>query len=195
MIPRATGSPIAVITNLALAVYLPGRPELGLQWEETIKVFLYVLVPVAIGMVIRRFAPGFAKRADLMVRIASMLILAVVIIGAVASNWQLLADNFLGLAGITVAFCVVSLAVGYLVPRLFRVTRTESIASSFEIGIHTATLSIVIAQTVLNDIEMSLPAAVYGVLMFFVALAFGLLAFGRRRAGAPVTQGALHDAR
>src|SRR5690606_1750618 len=113
---------LPLITNLAIAVYLPGRPELGLQWEETLKVFLYVLVPVAIGMIIRRVAPGFAKRADLTVRIASMIILAVVIIGAVASNWTLLADNFLGLAGITIAFCIVSLAVGYLIPRLFRVT-------------------------------------------------------------------------
>jgi bile acid:Na+ symporter, BASS family len=32
---------------------------------------------------------------------------------------------------------------------------------------------------------MSLPAAVYGVLMFFVALAFGFLIRGRRPAGAP----------
>jgi len=171
---------LPLITNLALAAYLPGRPELGLQWEETIKVFLYVLVPVAIGMVVRRFAPGFARRADLPVRIASMIILAVVIVGAVVSNWALLADNFLRLAGITVVFCVCSLLIGYFVPRLFRVTRGESIASSFEIGIHNATLSIVIAQTVLGDLELSLPAAVYGVLMFFVALAFGLIAFRRR---------------
>ena len=175
---------LPLITNLAIAHYLPGRPELGLQWEETAKVFAYVLVPVAIGMLIRRFWPDFARKSDRTVRIASMVILAVVIIGTVAANWALLADNFLRLAGITVAFCVVSLAVGYLVPRLFRITRAESIACSFEIGIHNATLSIVIAQTVLHDIELSLPAAVYGVLMFFVALAFGLLVFGRRRVAA-----------
>ena len=36
-----------------------------------------------------------------------------------------------------------------------------------------------IAQTVLGNTELSLPAAVYGVLMFFVALAFG---FGLRAA-------------
>lgn len=173
---------LPLITNLALAAYLPGRPELGLQWEETIRVFLIVIVPVAIGMLIRRLAPGFAARADLPVRIASMLILAVVIVGAVVSNWALLAANFLGLAGITIVFCVLSLGIGFLVPRLFHITRGESIASSFEIGIHNATLAIVIAQTVLGDVELSLPAAVYGVLMFFVALAFGFIVFGRRRA-------------
>jgi BASS family bile acid:Na+ symporter len=37
----------------------------------------------------------------------------------------------------------------------------------------------VIAQTVIGSVEMSLPAAVYGVLMFFVALAFGFMIRGR----------------
>ena len=32
-----------------------------------------------------------------------------------------------------------------------------------------------IAQTVIGSMEMSLPAAVYGVLMFFVALGWGFL--------------------
>ncbi len=64
-------------------------------------------------------------------------------------------------------------------PRLFRVEPRQAVASAFEIGIHNATLAIVIAQTVIGSVEMSLPAAVYGVLMFFVALAFGFIIRGR----------------
>ena len=60
-------------------------------------------------------------------------------------------------------------------PRLFRVERKQAVASAFEIGIHNGTLAIVIAQTVLGSVELSLPAAVYGVLMFFIALLFGFL--------------------
>ena len=59
------------------------------------------------------------------------------------------------------------------------VSRSQSIASSFEIGIHNATLAIVIAQTVIGSVEMSLPAGVYGVLMFFLAAGFGFLIRGR----------------
>src|SRR5690606_27276130 len=102
-----------------------------------------------------------------------------VIGGAVASNWQLLIDNFGRLAAITILFCLISLAVGYWVPRLFRVGRRQAVASSFEIGIHNATLAIVIAQTVMGSVELSLPAAVYGVLMFFVAFAFGFVIRGK----------------
>jgi BASS family bile acid:Na+ symporter len=63
------------------------------------------------------------------------------------------------------------------------------VASAFEIGIHNATLAIVIAPTVIGSVEMSLPAAIYGVLMFFVALAFGFLIRGRVKATEqPATQ-------
>src|SRR5690606_25149643 len=112
--------------------------------------------------------PDFAKAMDKPVRIASVIILIVVIAGAVIQNREVLLENIGALAGITVLFCLLSLTVGYLVPRLFKVERTQAIASSFEIGIHNATLSIVIAQSVLDNFEMSLPGAVYGVLMFFV---------------------------
>jgi BASS family bile acid:Na+ symporter len=60
------------------------------------------------------------------------------------------------------------------------VGRGQAIATAVEIGIHNATLAIVIAQTVLGSIELSLPAAVYGVLMFFIAFGFGFLIRERR---------------
>ena len=126
-------------------------------------------------MIVRHFWPRFAQRMDKPVRIASVIILIVVIAGAVASNWELLLDNFARLALITIVFCVISLGIGYLVPRWLKVGKRQAIATSFEIGIHNATLAIVIAQTVLGSVELSLPAAVYGVLMFFIAFGFGFL--------------------
>ena len=171
---------LPLITNLAIAFFLPGDDTLGLQLAKTVEVFAIVLGPVVLGMLVRWWKPGFADRMDTPVRIASVIILVIVIAGAIVSNLELLLENAGRLSGITVVFCVVSLTVGYLVPRMLRVDRAPSIASSFEIGIHNATLAIVIAQTVIGSVEMSLPAAVYGVLMFFVALAFGFLIRGRR---------------
>ena len=166
---------LPIITNLAIAYFNPFDDQLGMQWAKVLEVFAIVLVPVAIGMLVRRFWPAFAKAMDKPVRIASVIILVVVIAGAVASNWTLLVENFARLAVITILFCLISLTVGYLVPRLLKVGKRQAIAASFEIGIHNATLAIVIAQTVLNSTELSLPAAVYGVLMFFIAFGFGFL--------------------
>ncbi|MFC9984261.1 bile acid:sodium symporter family protein [Microbacterium keratanolyticum] len=175
---------LPIITNLAIAYFRPFDDQLGLQWSKALEVFAIVLLPVALGMLVRRFWPRFADGMDKPVRIASVIILIVVIAGAVASNWSLLVENFTRLALITVAFCVISLAIGYLVPRMLRVGRRQAIASSFEIGIHNATLAIVIAQTVLGSVELSLPAAVYGVLMFFIAFGFGFLIRGKGQEGA-----------
>jgi BASS family bile acid:Na+ symporter len=172
---------LPLITNFAIIYFDPFDSQLGMQWSKVLEVFAIVLVPVAIGMVVRRLWPAFAKAMDKPVRIASIIILVVVIAGAVASNWTLLVENFARLSVITIVFCLISLSVGYLVPRLLKVGKRQAIAASFEIGIHNATLAIVIAQTVLGSVELSLPAAVYGVLMFFIAFGFGFLI--RERSG------------
>ena len=166
---------LPLIVNLSLGYFYPEGGQLGIDVVEALKVFAIVLIPVALGMLVRRARPAFADRMDKPVRIASIIILVVVIAGAVVSNLTPLMENIGALAGITVVFCLVSLTLGFLVPRLFRVTRPQAVASSFEIGIHNATLAIVIAQSVLDNFEMSLPGAVYGVLMFFIAAAFGVL--------------------
>ena len=173
---------LPLITNLAIAYFQPGDLSVGLQFAKTLEVFLIVLVPVALGMVVRALKPGFAEAMDKPVRIASVAILVLVIAGSAAGSFDLLMSNFLLLGGISVAFCALSLTVGYVVPRLLKIETSQAIASAFEVGIHNATLAIVIAQGVLGRSDMSLPAAVYGVLMFPVAALFGLWVTRRRAA-------------
>jgi BASS family bile acid:Na+ symporter len=171
---------LPLIVNFSLGYFYPAGGQLGIDVVEALKVFAIVLGPVALGMIVRRLRPGFAAAMDKPVRIASVIILVVVIAGAVVSNLTPLMENIAALAGITVLFCLLSLTIGFLIPRALRVSREQSIASSFEIGIHNATLAIVIAQSVLDNFEMSLPGAVYGVLMFFIAAAFGFAIRGRK---------------
>jgi len=166
---------LPVIVNLSIAWFQPGEMTVGLQLKKTIEVFMIVLLPVCLGMLVRGFKPGFARAMDKPVRLASVVILTLVIAGAVVSNFAVLKDDFIALAGIVVSFCILSLAIGFIVPRLFRINREQSIASAFEVGLHNATLAIVIAESVLAVPDMSLPAAVYGVLMFPLAAVFGLL--------------------
>lgn len=185
----AINSVIAVVTlpiivNLSLSYFMAADEQIEFPVGKAVEVFAIVLIPVAIGMFVRSLRPAFALAMDKPVRIASIVILVVVIAGAIASNRELLVDNFGQLSLITVVFCLCSLAIGYLVPRMLGVSQAQSIASSFEIGIHNATLAIVIAQTVIGSIEMSLPAGVYGVLMFFLAAGFGFLIRGRAAASA-----------
>lgn len=176
----AINSVVAVITlpivvNLSLAYFDPNGGQVGLQFKKTLEVFVIVLGPVALGMLVRALKPAFAAAMDKPVRIASVVILSLVIVGAVAAQIDILTQYFAAIAGVVITFCIVSLGIGFLVPRLLKVDRPQSIASAFEVGLHNATLAIVIAQSVLRNPEMSMPAAVYGVLMFPLAAAFGVL--------------------
>lgn len=181
----AINSVIAVVTlpiivNLSVAWFQPGDMQVGLQFAKTLEVFLIVLVPVLAGMGVRQLWPGFARAMDKPVRIGSILILTIIILGAALSGREALMQHFGTLVAIVVLFCMLSLALGFAVPRLLRIERSQAIASSFEVGLHNATLAIVIAQSVLQSPDMSLPGAIYGVLMFPVAAVFGWIITRRR---------------
>lgn len=176
---------LPIVVNLSLAILQPDGGQVGLQLAKTVEVFVIVLAPVALGMLVRGLKPGFAAAMDKPVRLASVVILTLVIIGAVSAQFDVLMSNLGALAGIVVTFCVLSLGIGFVVPRLLKIERSQAVASAFEVGLHNATLAIVIARSVLQNPDMSLPAAVYGVLMFPLAAAFGLLITRGKKAEAP----------
>lgn len=177
---------LPVITNLAVAFFDPsGAGSLGLQFGKTVQVFAVVLVPVAIGMLVRQRSPEFARRMDKPVRIASAVVLALVIVGTMVAERENI-GGYLGDVGLpALLFCVASLLVGFLVPRALGVVERQAIASAFEIGIHNSTLAIAVAISVLGSVELAVPAAVYGVLMFPVAAVFGWTITRSSRRAAP----------
>ena len=167
---------LPVITNLAIGVFdPPGAGSLGLQVGKTVQVFAIVLVPVALGMLVRSRATAFADRMDRPVRIASAVVLALVIVGTIVAERENIGGYLADVGLAALLFCLVSLTVGFVVPRALGVVRGQAVASAFEIGIHNSTLAITVAITVLRSPELAVPAAVYGVLMFPAAAVFGWL--------------------
>jgi BASS family bile acid:Na+ symporter len=176
---------LPVVVNLSLQGFMDGEDAIGLQPDKLLQVFAIVLIPVAIGMLVRRRAPGFADRLNRPVRIASIVVLVSVIAVAVFQERGNVMGYIESVGLLALLFCVLSLTIGYTVPRALRVPRDQAIASSFEIGIHNSTLAITIALSpaLLDSAEMAIPAAVYGVAMFIPA---GVLAYlmNRRREAA-----------
>ena len=167
---------LPVITNLAIGYFdPPGADNLGLQFFKTVQVFLIVLVPVAIGMLVRSRAEAFAERMDKPVRIASAVVLALVIVGTILAELENI-GGYLAEVGLpALLFCLLSLTLGFVVPRALGVIRGQAVASAFEIGVHNGTLAITIAISVLESTELAVPAAVYSVVMFPAAAVFGWL--------------------
>ena len=169
---------LPVVTGLAISYYGRGE-DVSLPFLEVVQVFAIVLVPVAIGMVVRARAAAFAGRMERPVRIGSAVILAVLVVGILLDQRQHLGE-YLGDVGLAAGlFCAISLVVGYVVPKAAGIKDRQAIASSMEIGVHNATLAIFVAVEVLDSTEISVPAAVYSLFMFVFASIWG--AFISRR--------------
>ncbi|MGY1726442.1 bile acid:sodium symporter family protein [Geodermatophilus sp. SYSU D01062] len=177
---------LPLVTNLAVSVFdPPGAGSIGLQFGKTVQVFAIVLVPVALGMLVRRAAPAFAERTDRPVRVLSAVVLALVIAGTVVAERENVAGYLREVGLVALAFCALSLLAGFAVPRALGVGHRQAVACAFEIGVHNSTLAITVAISVLGSVELAVPAAVYGVLMFPVAALAGWAMTRSSRSGAP----------
>jgi len=163
------------IVNLSMEYFLGAGQYIPLPFSKVVEVFAIVLLPVTLGMMIKNKAPQFAGKMDKPVKVVSALLLIVIIISVTLREKQLLIDNFEQLGMPVLLFNVLSLAAGFYIPLLFKVERKQAIAIGMEIGIHNGTLAIFIALNVINDSTMSLPPAIYSLLMFFTAAAFEFL--------------------
>lgn len=164
------------IVNLSMVQLMGEAQAIPMSFEKIIQVFVIVLGPVAIGMVVRAKRPATAAALDKPVRIASAVFLLLIIIGAILKERAHLAESFRAVGISCLAFNLVSLGVGYLVPKLVRLPEKQAVAIGMEIGIHNGTLAIAIATTVLRNGTMAIPAAIYSLIMFFTAAGFGYLA-------------------
>ncbi len=166
---------LPLIVNFSLDYFMDSGEYLPMQFKKVMEVFAIVLVPVLIGMTIRSKAPGFASRMDKPVKILSALFLALVILLITISERNTLVTYFAQLGGPVLLFNVLSMAIGYYLPRWLGVERRQAIAIGMEIGLHNGTLAIYIALNVMHNSAMALPPGMYGLLMFFTAAAFGVL--------------------
>ncbi|MET7419680.1 bile acid:sodium symporter family protein [Dactylosporangium sp. NPDC005555] len=183
---------LPVVVNLSAAHFLGDGASIGLQFDKVLQVFAIVLVPVAVGMLLRARFPGLAGRLTGPVKVVSVVVLVAVVAGAVLKERANIGDYFVAVGAIVLVFNVLSLAAGYGLPRLAGVGRREAIAAGMEIGIHNSTLAIAVAisPALLNNTRMAVPAAVYGITMFFTAALFGVLVTRRRATeGAPAVSG------
>ncbi|WP_207887115.1 bile acid:sodium symporter family protein [Pseudomonas sp. 30_B] len=176
----AVNSVIAILTmplivNLSLLYFMNDGQTIPLQFGKVVQVFIIVLGPVAIGMLIRRQLPRVAAALQKPVKILSALLLLLIIVLAVAKDWQTFVTYAPIVGAAALCFNLLSLAVGYWVPRLLKLPKPQAVAIGMEIGIHNGTLAIALALSpmLLNNKTMAIPAAIYGVLMFFTAAAFG----------------------
>lgn len=166
---------LPLIMNFAIYHFLNEGQQISLQFSKIMQVFGIILIPVAIGMLIRHFAPHFTEKLNKPLRIFSVLFLVLIIAGAILKERAHIMEYFAQVGMATAIFCICSLLVGYCVPRFFGINSAQARACAFEIGIHNSTLAMTIALTVMASSTVAMPAAVYSIFMYIFAALFGLM--------------------
>jgi BASS family bile acid:Na+ symporter len=170
---------LPLVLNWSLVYFLGAGQPLPAPTQKVMEAATVIVLPVLLGMLARHAWPALAQRAARPVRIASVLLVAIVVAITLASNGSvlLLHSGAVGLACVT--FNLASLAIGYAVPRIIGLPARQATSISLEIGVHNAAVAIFIALSVLDSDVASVPAAVYGIVM--IATASLAVAWLRRR--------------
>ena len=172
-IPLYVGLAFSYFSNTGQAVDVD---EVGML----LQVLVIVIVPVSIGMFIRSRSAKFALKMDKPVRIFSIVLFVVILFSILIKERETLMNYFPQIGGATIALNVSALLVGYYSSRLFNLSQKQAITIAIESGIQNGTLAIVIASTVLANFTLSIPAGIYGLVMF---ISGGILMyyFGRKK--------------
>ncbi len=165
---------LPLIVELSLAHFFTEQ-EIAMPFKKVVEVFAIVLIPVSIGMLIKAKAGTIAQKLDKPVKILSALFLALVIVGAVMKEKENIGLYFQQVGTAALVFNLLSMSAGFFIPRLLNIGKKQAVAIGMEIGIHNGTLAIYIALNALNSTMMSIPAAIYSLIMFFTAAGFGVL--------------------
>ncbi|MCR9219922.1 MAG: bile acid:sodium symporter family protein [Alphaproteobacteria bacterium] len=142
--------------------------------------------PVALGVGLRAAAPRLVQAVERPASLLATLLFALIVLGALAANWQAFLANIGTLGPLLIALNLGLLAIGFGIARLLALPRPEAVAIALETGVQNGTLGITVGSLIVEAAAglppFSLPSGVYGVTMYLVTLP---IVFALRRMRGP----------
>ena len=183
---------LTVVASLVVIVTLPGWMDVagrllpdaaGLEVTvplgQTFGLLVgVILVPVAIGMVIRAKAPALAATLERGMSALGALVLILAIAAVAVDLGGEIVDMVVATGPAVLVFNLAVILVGGALAWIARIDRASQLALAVEYGIKNSTLGLVIALTVVGDEEFAVPSAVYSIVMYLTAVI--VIAIGRR---------------
>ena len=176
---------LTVLASLITIVTLPAFTGWALErFQDADKVLelpvlrtIIILLPVAVGMTIRHFRQDWAEKGEKAVGLLGLLVLVAVIALLMVELGEEALDLFRKAGLSAVILNIAGLVLGLVGGRLIGLSRDQAFTVAIELGIKNGTLGLMVTLTLLHSEAMSVPSAVYGVLMFV----FGFLMIGYAR--------------
>jgi len=163
---------IPFIVNFSLEQFLDQSNMIQLDVMQTfLQILMIVIIPISVGMLIRKYQEKFALRMGKPVRFASAILLLLIIVGIIIKEKDTLGESFQQAGLVVVTLNIIVMFLGYYTAKFFKVTNKRALSIAIESGIQNGTLGITVAVVLLNSSTFAIVSAVYGVLMFLTGAA------------------------
>lgn len=161
---------IPVVLNLSLVHFMGEGSEFQLPLIPTIISLMgLTIVPIAIGMLIKSFAPRFADSSQVLVSRFGILFLTLLIIFLTYVQQDIVVSAFIATGPVSLILNISTMALGYYSSRWFGLNAAQTTSVTIEVGLQNSTLSMFMALTLLANYKMSFTPAIYTLVMLFTA--------------------------
>lgn len=143
------------------------------------RVFAITIIPVAVGMEVRRRRPEWVAARYAAVQRISLSLFALVVLGAIVSEYDTISESIGEVAGAALSLNLAAMTLSFTIAKLARLDDRQATAIALELGVHNAALAIAVGASLAADV--AIPAAVYSIFMFITGGAFAW-AMSRRNA-------------
>lgn len=159
---------IPILLSKAIA-YFTGNTGVVIQLpilETMVQILVITIIPISIGMMIRKQKEAFALSMEKPMRTASTVLFVIIFLVIIIANKDNLVQAMKEVGLATLLLNLLTMGLGFLTAKLFGIAGNSQITITIESGIQNGTLAFVIATTILNNFEMGLPAGAYSIWMF-----------------------------
>jgi BASS family bile acid:Na+ symporter len=163
---------IPLLVNFSLDYFMGADSPKSLPvFDSMIKILIITLIPTIIGMWIKSRFPKFTSKSIKAVNFSSAALFVLVVLGAVLAERENIVAYFLEAGPAALCLNLTTMGIGFISARLFATNERQSFTIALESGLQNGTLGIAIASSplLLDNAQMAISPAIYGLLMFFSA--------------------------
>ena len=173
---------ILAIVTLPLIVGFSMKSFMGLEAPDInilslgLTMFFITAVPVGIGLLIREKNKYYADKLEPKASKISTILFAIIILGALLSEWETFINNFVLLGPAIELLILTMLIIAYKTSKLFKMSDKQSITVAIESAMQNGTVGITVGNLIINPESglsiLSIPSGVYSILMYLICLPF-----------------------
>jgi bile acid transporter len=137
-----------VMTPLALLVYgtrfMPAGSELQIPLQNIVITLVILLVPVAVGMVVRRYSANVGAVFELMGGFVGLFFIVFLMVTWVPRNWRLLVITPWQVYAVSILLGLLGITIAYAIAKAIRLHPANARTVGLETGIQNGPLAIAI---------------------------------------------------